>query len=144
MVDKSAPQPTRRTFLRRTAAAATAGLAGAGAASYWLGSKSRVSRSAGKKVIVIGIDGLDPVLSENMMKEGRLPNLARLRAAGGFSRLGTSIPPQSPVAWANFINGAGPGSHGIFDFIHRHPHEQCAPFFAAAETIPAQGGWDLG
>ena len=56
-----------------------------------------------------------------MMKDGQLPNLAKLRDAGGFSQLGTSIPPQSPVAWANFINGAGPGSHGIFDFIHRHP-----------------------
>ncbi len=78
------------------------------------------------------------------MKEGQLPNLAKLRAAGGFSRLGTSIPPQSPVAWANFINGAGPGSHGIFDFIHRHPHEQCAPFYSAAETLPGEGGWEVG
>jgi predicted AlkP superfamily phosphohydrolase/phosphomutase len=48
------------------------------------------------------------------------------------------------VAWANFINGAGPGSHGIFDFIHRHPEQQCAPFYGAAETIPGQGGWDIG
>ncbi len=72
-------------------------------------------------MIVIGIDGMDPRLSERMMKAGLLPNLAKLRAGGGFSRLGTSTPPQSPVAWANFINGAGPGSHGIFDFIHRHP-----------------------
>ncbi len=53
-------------------------------------------------------------------------------------------PPQSPVAWANFINGAGPGSHGIFDFIHRHPHEQCKPFFSAAETLPGEGGWAVG
>src|SRR5262249_43597152 len=61
-----------------------------------------------------------------------------------FSDLGTSIPPQSPVAWANFINGAGPGSHGIFDFIHRHPEEQCAPFYSAAETVPGSGGWEIG
>ena len=30
-------------------------------------------------------------------------------------------PPQSPVAWSNFITGAGPGEHGLFDFIHRDP-----------------------
>src|SRR5262249_43278192 len=53
-------------------------------------------------------------------------------------------PPQSPVAWANFINGAGPGSHGIFDFIHRHPEHQCAPFYSAAETVPGKGGWEIG
>lgn len=144
MVNKPARNATRRSFLKRSAAATAVGLAGIGATSYWLGSRSRVSRAAGKKVIVIGIDGMDPALSETMMKQGLLPNLSRLSAAGGFSKLGTSIPPQSPVAWANFINGAGPGSHGIFDFIHRRPHEQCAPFYSAAETLPGSGGWELG
>src|SRR5207253_7168177 len=120
------------------------GASGVAATSCWLGSRGRVSRSSGKKVIVIGIDGMDPVLCESMLQEGLLPNLNKLRAAGAFSKLGSSIPPQSPVAWANFINGAGPGSHGIFDFIHRHPHEQCAPFFSAAETIPGEGGWEIG
>ena len=42
----------RRTILK-AAAAATLGAASLGAASYWLGSVSRVSRSVGKKVIVI-------------------------------------------------------------------------------------------
>ena len=135
-------QVPRRTLLK--GAAATLGAAGLGAATYWLGSVSRISRSVGKKVIVIGIDGMDPRLTASMMKEGLLPNLAKMSSRGGFQSLGTSTPPQSPVAWANFINGAGPGSHGIFDFIHRHPHEQCAPFYSAAETVPGQGGLELG
>jgi predicted AlkP superfamily phosphohydrolase/phosphomutase len=143
MAAASERKVNRRTFLKRSALAAAAGAAGVGAGAYWVGSRSRVSRSSGKKVIVIGVDGMDPRLSEPMMKEGLLPHLAKLRAAGGFSRLGTSIPPQSPVAWANFINGAGPGSHGIFDFIHRHPHEQYAPFSSVAETVPGEGGWEV-
>jgi len=134
----------RRTFLKRSAVAAAAGAAVVGAGSYWLGSRSRVSRNLGKKVIVIGIDGMDPVLAQSMMKEGLLPHFAKLRDAGAFSELGTSIPPQSPVAWANFINGAGPGSHGIFDFIHRHPHEQCSPFYSASEVLPGEGFWEVG
>ncbi len=97
-----------------------------------------------KKIIVIGIDGMDPVLTEKMMNTGQLEHLKRMAKSGGYSRLGTSIPPQSPVAWANFINGAGPGSHGIFDFVHRNPEKQYWPFFSAAETVPAQGGWDIG
>ncbi len=133
----------RRTFLKRSAAA-TVGVAGLAGASYWLGSKNRVSKAAGTKVIVIGIDGMDPQLTASMMQQGLLPNLQKMRADGGFSHLGTSIPPQSPVAWANFINGSGPGSHGIFDFIHRHPHDPCAPFYSAAETIPGQGYWEVG
>ncbi len=133
----------RRTLLKG-AAAATLGAASLGAASYWLGGVSRVSRSLGKKVIVIGIDGMDPRLTSSMMREGLLPNLAKMSSQGGFSDLATSCPPQSPVAWANFINGAGPGSHGIFDFIHRHPHEQCQPFYSAAETVAGQGGLEIG
>jgi predicted AlkP superfamily phosphohydrolase/phosphomutase len=143
MAERSAGKLNRRTFLKRSAVAA-AGAAAVGAGGYWLGSRSRVARSTGKKVIVIGIDGMDPVLCRTMMQAGQLPHLARLRDAGGFSPLGTSIPPQSPVAWANFINGAGPGSHGIFDFIHRHPHEPRKPFYSAAETLPGEGGWEVG
>jgi predicted AlkP superfamily phosphohydrolase/phosphomutase len=133
MAESSTPRPTRRTFLKRSALAAAG--AGIGAGAYWLGSRRHVSRSSGTKVVIIGIDGMDPRLSESMMNAGLLPNLAKLRATGGFRDLGTSIPPQSPVAWANFINGAGPGSHGIFDFVHRHTQEQCAPFYSAAETV---------
>jgi predicted AlkP superfamily phosphohydrolase/phosphomutase len=143
MKDPNEKKLNRRTLLKKAASIAV-GAAGVAGAGVWLGSVRRVSRAAGKKVIVIGVDGMDPRLSESMMGEGLLPNLAKLRAAGGFSDLATSIPPQSPVAWANFINGAGPGSHGIFDFIHRHPHEQCRPFFSAAETLPGDGGWEVG
>jgi predicted AlkP superfamily phosphohydrolase/phosphomutase len=137
-------QPINRRRFLKGAAIATAGAAGVSAASMWLGSHSRVSRSLGHKVIIIGIDGMDPRLTASMMQEGLLPNLHKMSSAGGFRSLGTSIPPQSPVAWANFINGAGPGSHGIFDFIHRHPHEQCKPFYSAAETVPGEGYWEIG
>ena len=82
-------------------------------------SSCRSKRSGHPKVIVIGFDGMDPVLCERLMDAGQLPHLDLLRKAGGYRRLGTSIPPQSPVAWATFITGANPGVHGIFDFIHR-------------------------
>jgi predicted AlkP superfamily phosphohydrolase/phosphomutase len=143
MSDGSVYRLTRRTMLAGSAAIA-AGAAGIGAGNYFLGRGSHVSTSLGKKVIVIGVDGMDPRLCDSMMTAGLLPNLQKLRAGGGFSPLGSSTPPQSPVAWANFINGAGPGSHGIFDFIHRHPQDQCAPFYSAAETVPGKGFWEVG
>jgi len=96
------------------------------------------------RVIIIGVDGMDPRLSERMMDAGRLPNLDKLRKAGGFKPLGTSNPPQSPVAWSNFINGAGPGTHGIFDFIHRHPENQIDPYYSAADTVEGEGAWEVG
>jgi len=132
----------RRDFLKRSAIAATVVAAGLDVKPAYARKKRRVY--AGKKIIVIGIDGMDPCLSEKMMNAGKLPNFAGLRKMSGFRMLGTSIPPLSPVAWANFINGAGPGSHGIFDFIHRHPEKQYAPFFGMSETVAGQGYWEVG
>ena len=74
-----------------------------------------------RKVIILGVDGLDPDLLTRFMAEGKMPNFARLAEQGSFKRLTTSIPPQSPVAWSNLITGMNAGGHGIFDFIHRDP-----------------------
>lgn len=96
------------------------------------------------KVVVLGFDGMDPLLCERLMDAGKMPNLAAMRDKGGYRRLGTSIPPQSPVAWSDFITGAGPGVHGIFDFIHRDPAKQCEPYYSAAKTEVSEDGWDVG
>jgi predicted AlkP superfamily phosphohydrolase/phosphomutase len=74
-----------------------------------------------KKVIVIGLDGLEPGIVEAMLARGELPNLAKIRAAGSYTRLKTTYPAQTPVAWSSFMTGANPGGHGIFDFISRDP-----------------------
>jgi len=130
----------RREFIKQSTVTAAALSAGLQTKAY----ASKKRSGSGKKVIVIGIDGMDPGLSKKMMLQGKLPNLKKLANKGGFKPLGTSTPPQSPVAWANFINGAGPGSHGIFDFIHRNPERQCSPFFSAAETVSGEGYWEVG
>lgn len=78
----------------------------------------RTGRST-PRTLVLGMDGLDPDLLQKWMEEGRLPNFQRVAASGCFTRLGTSMPPQSPVAWSNFIAGADPATHQIYDFIHR-------------------------
>ncbi|MEK6733362.1 MAG: alkaline phosphatase family protein [Candidatus Omnitrophota bacterium] len=74
-----------------------------------------------KKIIVLGFDGLSPDIVESMMKEGRLPNFSKLKEQGSYSRLLTTNPSQSPVAWAGFATGQNPGKNGIFDFIIRDP-----------------------
>jgi predicted AlkP superfamily phosphohydrolase/phosphomutase len=74
-----------------------------------------------KKVIVIGLDGLEPTIVEPMIASGELPNLAKLAARGGYARVATTSPAQTPVAWATFATGVNPGGHGIFDFLTRNP-----------------------
>jgi predicted AlkP superfamily phosphohydrolase/phosphomutase len=77
------------------------------------------SPASGKKVIVLGVDGMDPSFLEQHWRE--LPQLDRLHRQGNFRRLRTTTPPQSPVAWSTFITGTDPSAHGIFDFVHRDP-----------------------
>ncbi len=74
-----------------------------------------------RRVIVLGIDGMDHGLLRQFIAEGRLPNFERLALTGSSAPLETTMPPLSPVAWSTFITGMDPGGHGIYDFLHRDP-----------------------
>lgn len=93
------------------------------------------------KVIVLGVDGMDPGFVERHWSD--LPNLAALRRRGAFSRLATTNPPQSPVAWSTFITGLDPDEHGIFDFIHRDPTTN-EPYLSTDRTIGPRFSLPLG
>jgi predicted AlkP superfamily phosphohydrolase/phosphomutase len=80
--------------------------------------RRRVYREAKtKRAVIIGFDGMDPVVTEKLIKQGKLPNLARLRESGTFRSLATTVPPISPVAWSSFLTGVNPGKHNIYDFL---------------------------
>jgi len=74
---------------------------------------------SGKKVLVIGIDAMDPKVVEKMVADGKLPNFKKLKESGDYSRLETTIPPESPVAWSAAATGSNPGKYGIFDYVGR-------------------------
>jgi predicted AlkP superfamily phosphohydrolase/phosphomutase len=85
-----------------------------------------------KRAVILGFDGMDPDLADRFMNEGRLPNLAKLRARGTFSKLRTTFPPISPVAWSTFMTGVNPGKHNIYDFLARDTSSYL-PFLSSAE-----------
>jgi predicted AlkP superfamily phosphohydrolase/phosphomutase len=74
-----------------------------------------------RRVIVVGLDGLDPALYRRAAARGKVPNLERLEREGTFHTLLSTCPPISPVAWSSFMTGVNPGKHGIFDFLSRNP-----------------------
>ncbi|MGD1009061.1 MAG: alkaline phosphatase family protein [Candidatus Aminicenantales bacterium] len=73
------------------------------------------------RMVILGLDGMEPTLAEKFMAEGKLPNLARLRKDGTYARLRTTTPAISPVAWSSFMTGSEPSKHNIFDFLSRDP-----------------------
>lgn len=97
---------------------------------------------AEQRVVILGFDGMDPVLAQRWMDEGKLPNFKRVAESGHFQPLGTSNPPQSPVAWSDFATGEHAGAHGIFDFLRRDP-ETYGPQFSISENIPPESHLDL-
>jgi predicted AlkP superfamily phosphohydrolase/phosphomutase len=78
-------------------------------------------RAKVRRVVILGLDGLEPTLAEKFMAEGKLPHLARLRKEGSYARLKTTTPAISPVAWSSFMTGSEPSKHNIFDFLSRDP-----------------------
>ena len=123
MPQHTQPGISRRRFCRVTGAAAMAFPAVVSAAAL----------RGIPKVAVIGADGMDPTLLHLYAKRGLLPNCKRLLDAGGFKKLRTTLPPQSPVAWATFVSGLDPGGHGIYDFITRDA-ATLTPELATART----------
>ena len=75
----------------------------------------------GKRLVILGFDGVDPRLLTKWMGEGQLPRIRELSERGDFRPLASSNPPQSPVAWTSFATGTPPARHGIFDFVQRDP-----------------------
>jgi len=78
-------------------------------------------KSLVNRIIIIGLDGMEPSLAEKFMSEGKLPHLSKIKNMGAYARLQTTTPAISPVAWSSFMTGSNPSKHNIFDFLSRDP-----------------------
>jgi len=116
---------------------------GAAAASLPLHTSCNRSSADGRKAIVLGFDGLDPMIVKGLMDTGRAPNFKKLAEMGSFLPLATTMPALSPVAWSSFITGMTPGGHGIADFIARDP-KTYMPVFSIYENTPPDLTLDIG
>ena len=87
----------------------------------WRRGRKAGRRAKVRRLVILGLDGIDPTLCRKLMDEGRLPNLSSLADSGTFKPLGTTTPPVSPVAWSSFMTGCNPGRHAIYDFFTRDP-----------------------
>ena len=71
------------------------------------------------KILVLGVDGMDPVLTKQHIAEGIMPNLEKFLAKGAaredLHMLG-SHPTITPPMWTTLATGAHPYVHSITDF----------------------------
>ncbi len=71
------------------------------------------------KILVLGIDGMDPSLSKKYLSKGIMPNLSKLIKAGSSSsdlKMLGGVPTITPPMWTSLATGATPATHGITCF----------------------------
>jgi predicted AlkP superfamily phosphohydrolase/phosphomutase len=108
-----------------------------------LSGRRAFAKSKVKRVVILGLDGLDHGVTERLLAEGKLPHLAALRDTGCFKPLASTLPPISPVAWSSFQTGTNPGKHNIFDFLVPDPRTY-EPKLSSVEIHPPRRVLRLG
>ena len=68
------------------------------------------------RVLILGLDGLDPRAVDLLMSEGKMPHFARLRQEGAYGTLRSAKPILSPIVWTTIATGQTPDRHGIGHF----------------------------
>ena len=74
-----------------------------------------------RKLLFVGWDGAEPAVVRPLLDAGRLPNLARLVAAGASGDLAARSPLYSPVAWTTLATGRRPADHNVLGHAVANP-----------------------
>ena len=94
-----------------------------------------------RKVIVLGIDGMDPKFCKYMLEQGKLPNIEKILAVGAaredLMMLGGN-PTITPPMWTTLSTGAYPMTHGVTCYWNTAGNE-----IKAAEVQKTQAEPDL-
>ena len=100
------------------------------------------SASPGRRVAVIGLDGVGLPLVQDLITRGLMPNLAKLVAVGTLAPMRSSIPTISSVSWTGFTTGRNPGKHGIYGFTDLKPGSLTL-FFPNSGNVRAETLWEV-
>jgi hypothetical protein len=109
----------------------------------WLRVGNPFKHAQAKRIVILGLDGMDPGLTTKFMREGRMPNFTKLAERGVFRPLDTTNPSMTPVAWSSFTTVTDPGDHGIFDFLTRDPCTY-APMLSSTDIKQAKRVLNIG
>ena len=77
------------------------------------------SKALTEKLLLLGVDGMDPRFTKRLVEEGKMPNFKKLMDMGAcrddLMMLGAN-PTITPPLWATLATGAYPMTHGIMDY----------------------------
>ncbi len=94
-----------------------------------------------KRVLVIGLDSLEPSLAFEKFS-AEMPTLTRLLRAGAWGRLKSVIPPITVPAWACLVTGKDPGTLGIYGFRNRRDYSYQGLSIVTSKSVREKTLWD--
>lgn len=94
-----------------------------------------------QKVLVLGLDGLDPKLITKWVERRKLPTFEKIIEQGCFGRLKSTIPPITVPAWPAMFSGKNPGKLGFFDFWKKAGKTEFE--YVSSHLFKGQMIWDI-
>ncbi|MEE0205952.1 MAG: alkaline phosphatase family protein [Peptococcaceae bacterium] len=99
------------------------------------------------KVLLLGVDGLDPRLTSKFLKEGKLPHIKEFVDRGAQKedlKLICTPPTITPPLWTTLATGALPVTHGITCFWRQDPvHLDTAGYNLDSRLCHAEPLWNV-
>lgn len=100
-----------------------------------------------KKLIVLGVDGLDPLHAKFLMDQGKMPNLEKFTQKGSAREdlvLLGNMPTVTPPMWTTLSTGATAATHGITAFFNQHPEKLDTVVYALdSRSCKAESLWNV-
>lgn len=91
--------------------------------------------------VLIGMDATEVTFVEQLLSEGRLPNLQHLRDRGRFGKLQSSPPEFLSMVWPTFHAGRQLSQHGwYFNKLWRHDRQRLE--YVSPEWLPQRPFWE--
>ena len=110
----------------------------------WLRRGRAFRHASVKKIIFLGLDGLDPQLTEQFMREGKLPNLAKLRLRRQLQAAADDVSLVIACGMVHICDGSQSGQTQHFRFPRPRP-EVVSPtaFFRAGRACASRAeAWE--
>ncbi|MFH1502318.1 MAG: alkaline phosphatase family protein [Candidatus Eisenbacteria bacterium] len=95
-----------------------------------------------RRVLLLGVDGLEWDIMGPMMETGRLPNISRLVSEGSWGELRSLEYLESPMIWTSISTGKLPDKHGITGFTTKPGARREGAIFTA-DFREARTLWDI-
>ena len=101
----------------------------------------------GKKLLILGVDGMDPVQTKYYLDQGQLPNIKAFVDRGAQREdlvLLGNVPTITPPMWTTLATGAYPSTHGITCFWNQdHEHLDTMVYALDSRMCKAEQLWNI-